>query len=297
MPTSVYFNSGSHTNATLEKFLLEDLINEFIKIHGVDVYLIPRESMQSDIDWIYGEDPLKKFDKAFCIEMYPKDVDGWKGAGDFFSKFGLELRDDGTFIVARSAFLRYVPTQYNRSGGGPREGDLIWFPLTHTMFEIKHTEEETEFFALGKKTPYFYELSCERFKYSEEVFNTGDSVLDDEMLSYAYAVQMQLSVSGANGSFYRGEQVYQGANLASATAYGTLVVFDKPNATMNIAHIKGSFVGNTAIRGANSNASYILVSEDDISDSIADDIIDNKRIEDEANVIVNFSEDNPFGGL
>lgn len=297
MPISPYFSSAQHSNATQEQFLLEDLINEFIKIYGVDVYILPRESQQEDIDWVYGEDPLKRFDKSFAVEMYLKEASSYSGQGDFFSKFGLELRDDTTLVVARRAFMRYVPNQFNRSGGGPREGDLIWFPLTHSLFEIRNVEEETEFFTFGRRKPYFYELRCERFKYGDEIFTTGQPEVDNEILTYTYTITLALSSANGNGKYYSGETVFQGTDLANSTASAIVVAFDYPAMTLNVAHIRGTFASSTPIWGANSNAHYTYVTSDDISDIRIDDIVDNKRIEVEANKLVDFSEDNPFGNL
>jgi hypothetical protein len=296
--TNNYFNT-QHTGATLEKQLLEDLIVEVIKINGVDVYLIPRDASNT-MDFVYGEDPLKKFTRNYCIEMYMNEPQGWSGAGNLFTKFGLELRDDTTFIVARRSFMRHIPEQFNRSGGGPREGDVIWVPLTNSLFEIKKIEEEKLFFAMGNRKPFYYELSCERMRYNNERFNTGLEKLDSDIVQHGYLVKFNLSSTG-NGKYYKYETVYQSntplslASIASANHTAMVEGYDNNKHTLNVAHIKGVFTPGVPVWGANSNASYVLVSYNDMLDERIDDIIDNKRLQDEANSVIEFDPSNPFG--
>ena len=107
MATSVYFNNYSAATLNQQR-LLEDLIVESVKIHGHDVFYLPRESWDAD-DTIFGENVNSKFERAYNIEMYLANVEGYEGDGDFFSKFGLEIRDTSNFIVTRRSFDRYVP--------------------------------------------------------------------------------------------------------------------------------------------------------------------------------------------
>jgi hypothetical protein len=300
MPTNPYFNSQTQTGATQERHLVEDLIVEVIKIHGIDVYVIPRTASDA-FDLVYGEDPLKKFQNSYGIEMYMNNTQGYEGIGNFFSKFGLEIRDDATFIVSRRSMLRHVPSTYHRSAkGGPREGDLIWVPLTNTLFEIKKVEEEKNFFALGNKLPYYYELSCERYRYSNERATTGLTDLDSAMIDSAYLISLNLATTG-NGQFIRFETIYSSnapltmANIANANITAVVQNYDHSTHTLNVAHIKGTFPVGTKIYGANSNASYVLLSYSDVMDVRENETIDNKRIETEANAIIDFTVTNPFG--
>lgn len=299
MPTNPYFSSQSASGLTMERRLLEDLIVETIKINGLDVYVIPRET-DSTVDMIYGEDPLKKFARSYCVEMYLNNTTEFGGAGNFFSKFGLEIRDDTTFVVARRSFMRHVPDGFRRVNGGPREGDLIWVPLMNALFEIKSIEEEKTFFALGNKSPYYYELTCERYRYANEKFTTGIDTVDDILIHRAYLIKFNLAASG-NGKYIKYETVYQSntgplspANIALAN---TAVVEEYNNVlhTLNVAHIKGIFSTGTTVWGANSNASYVLTSYNNMINERVDDIVDNRRLEVEANVIVDFTATNPFG--
>ena len=117
MATSVYFNNY---NSSPEQRLIEDLMIETIKINGIDCYYIPNAN-ESARDLIYGEDPLKKFNAAYPLELYVTNVDGYEGEREFFSKFGLEIRNNMSVIVSKRSFARWVPQSYQR----PREGDLI----------------------------------------------------------------------------------------------------------------------------------------------------------------------------
>ena len=95
MPRNVYFSQAVKS----EQNLYEDLIIESLGIYGQDVYYIPRTLVNRDN--VLGEDPASKFDDAYLMEMYIENTEGFEGAGDLYSKFGLEIRDDATFIVSR----------------------------------------------------------------------------------------------------------------------------------------------------------------------------------------------------
>jgi hypothetical protein len=294
MPTNPYFNSQVHTRATQERLIVEDLIVESIKIYGIDCYVIPRDDVALDL--VYGEDPLKAFSKSYAVEMFMNTPLGYGGAGNFFSKFGLEIRDDTTFVVARRAFITRVPSPYRRTTGGPREGDLIWCPLTNTLFEIKMIEEEKGFFQLGNQLPYYYEITCERFRYASERFATGLDDLNQAMQQHGYLIVLNLASSG-NGKYFAGETIYQ-ANTPGYNANATLAVvqaYNHSNHTLNVAHIKGVFAPNVTVWGVNSNASYALTSYNDMADIRINDIVDNTRLEIAGNNIIDFSVSNPFG--
>ena len=143
MATSVHFNnfSPAYTN---EQRLMEDNIVESIKIMGHDCWYVPREGF-NEVDSLFGENPQSKFERAFNVEMYLANVEGYEGDGDFFSKFGVEIRDTSNFIVSRKSFERYIPSNI---AVRPREGDLIFVPTLQKLFEIKFIEEELMFFSL-----------------------------------------------------------------------------------------------------------------------------------------------------
>lgn len=169
MPTNVYFNNYY---ASGEQQLIEDLCIESIRQYGVDVWYINRQIRAEDR--IFREDDLPLFDAAYQVEMYIKSIDGFEGDGDFLSKFGLEIRDEITFSVARRVFAQEVTL--NEAKNVPYAGDLIYFPLNRKVFEIKHCEHESIFYQMGSLQ--IYDLRCELFEYSGEDFDTGINEID-----------------------------------------------------------------------------------------------------------------------
>lgn len=167
MTTNQYFNNESYVPT---QNLIEDLTVEVIKIHGQDMHYIPREIIRED--YLYEEAELSKFEDEYLIEMYIQTVDGWEGQGDLLTKFGLTINDQATFLVAKRRFEEEVP-----SISRPREGDLIYFPLTKTLLEIKFVEHENPFYQAGKL--YVYSLECELYRYRSEDFNTGIEEIDE----------------------------------------------------------------------------------------------------------------------
>tara|TARA_R110002124_G_scaffold1198_18_gene6562 strand:- start:1826 stop:2488 length:663 start_codon:yes stop_codon:yes gene_type:complete len=169
MATSVYFNNFE---ASMEQYLIEDLVIESIKIHGHDIYYITRTA--GAVDDVLNEDDLSEYKRADFIDMYIKNFDGFEGEGDFLSKFGLEIRDEMTLTIARRTFELDV-AQYT-GNDRPLEGDLIYFPLNKKMFEVKFVEHEPVFYQMGALQ--MYDLRCEMFEYSQETFSTGVSEID-----------------------------------------------------------------------------------------------------------------------
>ena len=196
--------------------LVEDLVLESIKIHGLEMKYLPRTVVKKDS--LFGEDALSKFDDAISLEMYLKNVEGFEGEGDLLSKFNLEIRDQVTFTVAKKRFEQArseklttevgyniinedgsttTPSRLELTDSGsteslvletgtgdgysitterPFEGDLIFEPLSRTLFEIKFVEHEAVFYQMGRLQTY--DLRCEIFNYSSEIIDTGDSELD-----------------------------------------------------------------------------------------------------------------------
>ena len=171
MARNSHFNQYS---TTTEQNTLENLLIESIKIYGVDVYYIPRITVNED--QLYDEDYLNEFQDGLDLEMYIKSVDGFDGSGDFLSKFGIQIEDQVTFSVSRTRFEQEVSGYTLADVPRPREGDLVWFPMTRDLFEIKYVEHEELFYQLGKL--YTYEIRCEKFQYSSETMDTGISEID-----------------------------------------------------------------------------------------------------------------------
>ena len=155
---------------------MEDLIIECLKIYGFDTYYIPRKEKNEDL--ILNEDVLNTYTFAQPLEMYLENVDGFGGDGELLTKFGLEIRDTATFIVSRRRWDNVIG-QFGDTilTNRPAEGDIIYFPLTKSFFEIKKVEARDPFFQVGQL--YVYKLYCELMQYSSERFDTGIDEIDN----------------------------------------------------------------------------------------------------------------------
>lgn len=288
MATSVYFNNFSPAIIN-EQRVFEDILYESIKIMGHDVKYMPRDAYDST-DEIIGESPEARFNRAYTIEAYLANVEGYEGDGDFFSKFGLEIRDTSNFVISRRAFQKYVPSNI---AARPREGDLIFVPVLNKIFEIKFVEEELLFFSLGKRNPYLYELRCEVFRFSQEDIDTGNSDIDSLSDLVSYTIHLNMS-SGSN-NYHMGETVYQGANLSSATVTAKVAGWTPANNVLEVININGVFTTNVSVTGTSSNTTKNLISYDELKDHVQYDEFDNRKIQTEADTFVDLSEINPFG--
>ena len=275
--------------------LVEDLVIEAMQIYGMDIFYLPRSS-RDQVDYLYGEDTLKQYVTAYPIEMYLENVTGMDGEQDFISKFGLEIRDELTFLVSRRRFAATVPS--NR----PLSGDLIYIPLIRNIFEITHVEHENDqamFYTLGRGrggNVYVYGLKLKQYVFSNEIIQVGISEIDDQIRNYYPRINVALS-AGGTGQFVNDEIVYQSANtLANATA--TAIVHDfTPNSQVTIIRTIGTFAAGGTIKGNTSSATWTISTSDDLVplDNAFEDIIDNNRIQAEANAIIDFTDTNPFG--
>lgn len=211
MPTNFYFQSGQTAGTTNEQRLVEDLIIESLKIYGHDTYYLPRTLINKDT--IFDEDELSRFTQAYPLEMYLDNVNGYEGQGDIFTRFGLEVRDQATFVMAKRRWEDMVQT----SGGTftqttrPSEGDLIYFEKTKSLFEIKYVDFQNPFYQLNQI--YVYRLVCELFEYSSEDLDTGIATIDgietkysQDMLEYQLLQEDgTLILNETNGSIIREE--------------------------------------------------------------------------------------------
>jgi hypothetical protein len=287
MATSVYFNNQG---ATREQFLVEDLIIESIRNHGIDIFYLPMSS-HDQIDPLFGDDPVKSYNIAYKLDMYMETFNSFEGQQEFFSKFGLNIDKTARVAVARRTFERFVGSKVRRL---PKEGDLIWLPVQQKLMEIRFVEEEKNFFQLGKIQPYMYALSLEAFKYNGELLNTGIEEIDIICNTTTPSVLHIVQDIGSPKSFKAGEAVYQGANYASANASAYVSSFDKTTLELNLRNIKGTFQSNVNIVGTESTAYFRLASYNVLQDNstVYDD---NLKIETEADAILDFTETNPFG--
>ena len=208
MPTNVYFDTGTKP----EQSLYEDLIIEQLRIYGQDVYYIPRKLAGTDD--IFGEDIGSSFEDAYLIEMYMETVDGYEGEKELMSKFGLDIQDDATFVVARRRWEQFVSIDNNLIvSSRPNEGDLIYFPKASKLFEITFVDHDDPFYQVHNLPTY--KLKCKTFEYGSEAIDTGiaeiDEIEDDnslDMLSHQMTLEAEVgsillenAVEGADASY------------------------------------------------------------------------------------------------
>jgi hypothetical protein len=292
MPTNLYFNNFPR-NITSEQLLVEDLVIESLKIHGMDVYYLPRSSRDS-VDYIFGEDTLKQYVAAYPLEMYLENVTGMEGEGDFISKFGLEIRDEVQLLVSRRRFAATVPQIR------PNEGDLIYVPLVQNFFEITFVEHENDqamFYTLGRGrggNVYVYGLKLKQFVFSNEIIETGITEIDEQIRD-EYP-RTKITISAGSGTYLNDEFVYVGSNLSVATAQALVYDF-VPNTYLEVYRTIGTF-GSGTLKGNTSNAQWTISTVDTMTvmNTAFEDIQDNARIEAESDGIIDWTETNPFGG-
>ena len=271
---------------------MEDIIVESIQMMGHNIYYVPRESFDEG-DMVFGEYSKSAFNKAYLIEAYLSNVTGHEGQGDFFSKFGLEIRDTDTFVLSRRSFLNILPGSIRMR---PREGDLLYVPVLHKMYEIKFVEQELMFHSLGKRLPFVYELRCEAFRSSQEPINTGIEEIDQVGIDNNYTISLKLTPGIIADDYYVGEQVYQSPDgtLANSTASGTVTQWMASNDTIWLYNIVGEFQNNANIIGNTSRANYSILLVDEYDQSTYN-LTDNQNVYNDAGIILDLSENNPFG--
>ena len=278
MAINSYFK---HTNN--EQKVVEDLTIEAIKIHGQDMVYIPRTLVNKDE--IFGEDTISKFANGIQLEMYIESVDGFEGDGDFISKFGLEIRDSVSFVVSKKRFQQEVATTR------PLEGELIYFPMTKGLFEIKFVEHENPFYQLGKL--YTYKLSCELFQYSQEDIETGWSDIDEIETSHQDLV-VNITFSTSTGTFLVGEAVTSTGWSATVSSWsgGTARL-------LGVHNIVGSISGGT-VTGSDSGATGAYASQAApaiptiIPDPVSDPFDNADGLQVDADDIFDFTDIDPF---
>ena len=172
MSTNVYFSRGTPN----EQHLYEDLAIEAIQIYGHDVFYIPRTLVNKDE--LFGEDALSRFDDAYGIEMWMETQEGYEGEKELVSRFGLEIRDETTFVVSRRRWDNTVSSDANLIvNTRPDEGDLIYMPTVKKLFEISFVDHDDPFYQIDNLP--VYKLYCRTFEYSSEVLDTGIYAIDD----------------------------------------------------------------------------------------------------------------------
>jgi len=196
-----FFLQGSKT----EQSLIQDLINEQLRMYGVEIYYLPRDYLTTKT--VIKELIETRFNHAFPIEAYVNTYDGYEGQGTILSKFGIQPLTDLTVTISRERFESYITPLIKdrpnmRLPTRPKEGDLIYFPLGDRLFEIKFVEHEQPFYQLQKT--YVYELKCELFRYEDEEINTDVAEIDDNILTAGYNQTLKLVGIGTTATAITG---------------------------------------------------------------------------------------------
>lgn len=264
---------------------MESLIIESIQARGLDMDYVPREAVAEDS--LFGEDTSSAFTVAYPIELYVKSVDGFGGDGHFLSKFGLEIRDEMKFTLAKRRFDEEV-TSADSTLTRPREGDLIHLTgeIDHRrrLFEITYVDETEVFYQLGKL--YTYELTCQVFEYSDETFDTGVSTIDSLETDYSSAISINLG--SGSGSYTMGETVTQSNSGWSAE----VISYDAGAAELVAINQSGEIDPSENVVGSSSGADWSIAGIGD--EYYNEKQSDNNTIESESSNFIDFSESNPF---
>jgi hypothetical protein len=195
MALNPFFLQGTSS----EQRLVQDLINEHLRMYGVEVVYIPRKFVNKKT--IIEEVQSSRFDDNFAIEAYVNTYDGYSGAGDILTKFGMSLRDELLITISKERFEDFIAPFLGALDDGtgegevilstrPREGDLVYFPLGQRLFEVKFVEHEQPFYQLGKN--YVYELKCELFEYEDEIIDTSIEEIDTQVQEEGYITTLRL---------------------------------------------------------------------------------------------------------
>lgn len=289
-----------------EQSVYEDLIIESLKFYGQDVYYLPRDEI--DIDQIFGEDTASRFDSAYQIEAYIENPEGFDGGGSIFQKFGIEVRDETNFILARKTWLEEVGVNESPQIE-PQVGDIIYLPLSQSFFEIMFVEPRNPFYQLQDLPTY--RLSCSLYEYNSEDFETGISEIDDIQKTWSYGLNIEfITASQTGGSYTDGEILTQdlgnGVNvtgeLIGSKVDGLNTIITVSNMSVTGSTDYHSFAEDVALVGSQSAASAVIQKVYNIDDGpdpdntfVTDGQASNAEMQLEADLILDFSETNPFG--
>ena len=263
MATNVFFNHAVKT----EQNLVEDLIVESLRFYGHNCYYLPRSIVNEDT--ILGDAAESKFEDAYEVEMYLEGTDGFEGEGELYSKFGIETRESASFIISRRSWERFVSLDANLATGlRPNEGDLIYFPLSNSLFQIKFVEHENVFYQLGKL--YTFKMSCDLYEYSGEDFDTSIEAIDTDMdLASGPITTLTLANTPTLRDFVVGEKVSQ-MITDTIIIQGTVAAWSEDTNKLSIGKISTNDTTNTY-------QSFVLTDTTE-GNILAEDSLDNDKI-------------------
>ena len=288
MAKNTYFRHGTRN----EQILQQSLVDEFVKMFGLDILYIPRKLIARDV--ILNEEVISQFDDAYLTYAYLENNEGFQGAGDILTKFGIRSTDEITLTISNQIYDDFLAVQLTGAddvlvGTRPQEGDLIFFPLTSNLFEVKFVEHEKPFYQFGKL--YTYELKCELYEYANET--AGGDIFESQE-DEGFVIKYYYDMSTLNGEPSLGEMV-----TGSVTGITAMINDWNPdkfwielrafnaNNDYNTYQIGETLTGNTS--GFSINISSF--DELDMEDAYASNI----EFESAGDGILDFTEINPFG--
>ena len=310
MATSVYFSGAVRS----EQDLYEDLVTESIKVFGQDVVYLPREEISED-DLL--NETWNEYTQAYPVEMWLENAEAFEGDGNLLGKFGLEIRDQGTFVIPKKRWDHVVGMNLAEALGNqvlskPAEGDLIYMPMTDRIFEIKYVEPKNPFYQLADLPTYT--LTAELFEYNDQHFDTGwdeiDAIEWDNATAYSYIV------TANTANFELGELVTQwtGSNDSSGNPInieGYVAGWEGTEARITIISPHQSTNGDGTFMtfsvqsattkkliGKNSGTqTYITIDQSGTTKTFynQDPFADNDEFEVAGDSVIDFTESNPFG--
>ena len=285
MPTSPYF-PPYYEGYSGEQNLVQDLVDEQIKLFGSDIYYLPRTILKDNTldDVIYS-----KFESQFQVEMLLSNVEGFGEQSEFISKFGIRITDEVKFIVSARRWAE-SEAQYTPDltvPGRPNEGDLLYFPLTTDIYEIKFVERESPFYQFGKIQ--FIIMPAEIYEIGNDKIDTGIDEIDEIEQLFSSAIALNMKVGGTD-DFTIGEVVT--GSISNET--GEVKSWNPTTRVIQIINRTGTFVENESLTGNDSGAVWIVDNFSTIENTNSE-YDQNKYIEDEADTLIDWGEKNPFG--
>jgi hypothetical protein len=283
MPTSHYFplNYGGYNG---EQNLVQDLVDEQIKLFGTDIYYLPRKLLKDNTidDVVFSE-----FNQKIVIEMLLQNVEGF-GQSEFVSKFGLKITDEIKFAVSKRRWDNEIRKVKVDNPARPLEGDLLFFPLTKDLYEIKFVEVEAAFHQLGKL--YFYQITAEIYEMGNEKINTSIEEIDLIKNILSPSIDLVMIEGSDIVNYFIGEPVE--GSISGTTAKVSRWI--PATRTLTVTGRSGTFVENEFVVGENSEASWQIQVFNTLEDSNSE-YDQNKYIQNESDDVLDFSEKNPFG--
>ena len=282
-----------------EQNLYEDIIIESMKIYGQDVYYLPRTIVNENT--ILGEDVASSFTSSYKIEMYLENTEGFEGEGDLFTKFGVEIRDEATFIVARKRWSQVVASSSNAiTVLRPKEGDLIWLSLSNKLFEILHVEHESPFYQLSNLPTY--KMRCQLFEYTGEDLDTGIADVNSIQSDFGYRVSLTMDSDGTTNGYTIGENVTQ-VFTSGAILTGEVAAWSDSDNILHLVNFgadDGAFHLPVVGRSVFGTSSFNVATPSAVAESLEQNKTEQNSVFETTNDVMSFldfSETNPFGDV